>query len=153
MATLSDQQARDWYGPMLAHARRLTDHDPEDLVQTAFLILCRRGDWGRATLGGMCHIVGQAAIDRWRHEGRHPWGRALPLVDWTPPRVEGPERAVCDAETLAEVAALPWGSTLLDHAGGWTLTELAERHHAPIGTLKARFWRLRHGPLARLSPW
>jgi DNA-directed RNA polymerase specialized sigma24 family protein len=154
MATLTDEQARDWYAPVLAHARRLTDRDPEDLVQTAFLRVCQGGHPGATTLGGLCHFVGQAHIDRWRTETWRGRVATERLEPWTPgAATAGPERAVCDAETLAALAALPHGGVLLAHGQGYTYTEIAARTGLPRGTVATRIMRLRHGPLARLSPW
>jgi DNA-directed RNA polymerase specialized sigma24 family protein len=154
MPALSDEQARDWYGAVLARARRLTDRDPEDLAQTAFLRACQSGDRDATTLGGLCHFVGQAHIDRWRTETQR--GHLVPgrLEPWTPEAaVEGPERAVGDAETLAAVAALPHGGVLLAYGRGYTYTEIAARTGLPRGTVATRIMRLRHGPLARISPY
>jgi DNA-directed RNA polymerase specialized sigma24 family protein len=155
MATLSDAQARDWYPAMLALARHLTyghEQDAEDITQEAFAKVLR---WQPPSLscGLLCHLVKHAHYTRWRHESHHPWGAALPLVDWTPAHIEGPERASCIRETLAEVAALPWGDVLLAEAAGWSQATLAARHGTTRAALHMRFHRLRHGPLARLSPW
>jgi DNA-directed RNA polymerase specialized sigma24 family protein len=155
MATLTDAQARDWYAPMLALARHLNRGDEDaarDVVQEAFVKVLR---WPppHVTRAWMCHLVKHATIARWRHESRHPWGVALPLVDWTPGHIEGPERAACDRETLAEIAALPGADLLLADAAGWSRAAIAAWSSTTRGCVKTRLCRLRHGPLARMSPW
>jgi DNA-directed RNA polymerase specialized sigma24 family protein len=155
MAQLSDAQARDYYAPMLGFARQLTHGDEDaaaDLVQDAFVKVLL---WQPASLsvGRMCHLVKCAGISRWRHESRHPWGAPRPLVDWTPGHVAGPESAACDRETLADIMALPGADLLLAEAVGWSHREIAAWSGTTRACVKTRIHRLRHGPLARLSPY
>jgi DNA-directed RNA polymerase specialized sigma24 family protein len=155
MATLTDAQARDWYAPMLDLARHLTRGDEElarDVVQDAFEKALR---WPPAspTKGWLCHFVKHAHITTCRHRARHPGGTPLPLVDWTPRHAEGPERAVCDRETLAEIMALPGADLLRADAEGWPQADIAARYGITHQSVRTHIYRLRHGPLARMSPW
>jgi hypothetical protein len=156
MATPTEEQAREWYGPMLALALHLTHGDrqaAEDVTQDAFV---KALVWDPPTIsrGGMCLLVKSAHFTRWRHEHRHPWGMPRSLEGWTPGRgAQDVEREVCDRETLAEVAALPGGDLLLADAAGWPQPLFAARRGMTCAALKMRLHRLRHGPLARISPW
>jgi DNA-directed RNA polymerase specialized sigma24 family protein len=138
--------------PMLLRAaRRLTRDDPEDLVQDLFVALCERPP---ATVNQTYLLTGLRLrlVDRLRRDGCHA-PAAMVLTDWTPAWVEGPERAACDRETLREVAALRGGDLALAAAAGWREADIASRTGLSAMTVKKRLYRLRHGPLARISPW
>jgi DNA-directed RNA polymerase specialized sigma24 family protein len=151
---LTDTQARDCYPAMLRLALSLARGDrqaAEDVTQDAFVKQLR---WPGAapSRAWMCHLVKCAAVDHRRREARHD--RDIPLVEWeTAGGGDDPERAACLRETLAEVAAQPWGGLLLADAAGWRHAELAARLGVSRGCVQVRLHRLRHGPIAHISPY
>jgi DNA-directed RNA polymerase specialized sigma24 family protein len=146
-----DQALAD-YSAMLGLARRLTRDDPEDICQDVFVALCEHPP-ATVNRSYLLAAVRLRLVDRLRRDARHA-PAATVLEEWTPGAVvAGPERAACDRETLAEVAALPGGALLLAEAAGWGDGDLAARADVSTNAIRKRLWRLRHGPLARISQW
>jgi DNA-directed RNA polymerase specialized sigma24 family protein len=124
----------------------------EDAIQEAWLLWLRRADPTPPALGVLCRLIRRAAVDEWRHRTR--WGRvSMVPLDAQQPAAGDPERDYCHRETLAEIAAFPQADLLFLDAAGWSDAELAARYGTTVAALRMRLSRLRHGPIARISPW
>jgi DNA-directed RNA polymerase specialized sigma24 family protein len=140
------------YAAMLGLARRLTRDDPEDICQDVFVALCAHPP-AIINRSYLLAAVRMRFVDRLRRDARHA-PAATVLEEWTPGAVvAGPEGAACDRETLAEVAALPGADLLLAEAAGWSQPEIAAHAGITANAVGLRLHRLRHGLLARISPW
>jgi DNA-directed RNA polymerase specialized sigma24 family protein len=142
------------YPLLLRAARRLTAIDPEDIVQDVFVGLCEHppASVNRAYLLTALH---HRWADRARATARHA-PAALPLADWLPAPGNVADEAATNialAEALAALAGEPYAPVVVDLGLGYRYREAAARGGVSIMAIKSGVSRLRHGPLARLSPY
>jgi RNA polymerase sigma factor (sigma-70 family) len=158
MAVLTDAQARDLY-PTLRHvAAALTPRDVDDLVQQAFVGLLARAELPENVAGFLATSVRNAAYDRWKHERRwHLVSLDTPIIadrlaDATDVGEEATTRAAL-TDALAALAGEPYAPAVVGYGLGYRYRELAARGGVSIMAVKSGVNRLRHGPLARISPF
>jgi RNA polymerase sigma factor (sigma-70 family) len=153
MATLSDAQARDLYPTLRRVATACTARDRDDLVQDAFLGVLRRPELPEHLPGFLATSVRNAARSRARHE-RCLLVEALDEDRAGPADVaeEATTRAALD-DALAALAGEPYAPVVVDLGLGYPYREAARRGGVSIMAVKSGVHRLRHGPLARRSPY
>jgi RNA polymerase sigma factor (sigma-70 family) len=153
MPPLSDEQARALYPVLRRVAAALTARDRDDLVQDALLGVLRRAELPEHLAGFLATSVRNAARSRARHEHRLLM-EALDEDRAGPDDVaeEATTRAVLD-DALAALAGEPYAPVVVDLGLGYRYREAAARGGVSIMAVKSGVHRLRHGPLARLSPY
>jgi DNA-directed RNA polymerase specialized sigma24 family protein len=142
------------YPMLLRHARSLTRDDPEDLVQDVFVTLCERPP-AAVNQTYLRAAVRLRLVDRLRRDACHA-PTALPLEEWFPAPGDVADEAttaVALDRALAALEAHPWGDILFAHAAGRPPVAIAAARGISPATVQTRIHRLRHGPLARLSPY
>jgi RNA polymerase sigma factor (sigma-70 family) len=173
MATLSDAQARELYPILRRVAAALTSRDRDDLVQDAFLGVLRRAELPEHLPGFLATSVRNAAFSRARRAARRGEvsldaparfrdeyaereGEATTLGA----RLAGPDDVAEEATTrvalddaLAALAGARYAPALIAVGLGWRQPECAARAGVSPQAAKIGIHRLRHGPLARLSPY
>jgi RNA polymerase sigma-70 factor (ECF subfamily) len=151
ISELYDRYNRLIYGLLFRILRDRNEAD--EVLQDVFLAVWNRADTYNATLGSpaawLVRIARNRAIDRLRANARVPVSESVPLDLQAS---ENPEIGALLSEQQRAVAraldAIPLDQrTLIEEAYylGLTQSELAERHHLPLGTVKAR---IRNGLLA-----
>jgi RNA polymerase sigma factor (sigma-70 family) len=173
MAVLSDEQARDLYPVLRRVAAALTSRDRDDLVQDAFLGVLRRAELPEHLPGFLATSVRNAAFSRARRAARRgevsldaparfrdeyaeregettTLGARLAAPDDVAEEV-GTRAALTDA--LAALAGEPYAPVVVDLGLGYRYREAAARGGVSIMAVKSGVNRLRHGPLARISPF
>jgi RNA polymerase sigma factor (sigma-70 family) len=173
MAALSDEQARELYPTLRRAAAACTARDGDDLVQDAFLGVLRRAELPEHLAGFLATSVRNAARSRARHErclrvdsldtplrfhdedAEHegataPLGARLAAPDDV--AEEAATRAALD-DALAALAGERYAPALVAFGLGWRQPECAARAGVSPQAVKIGIHRLRHGPIARLSPW
>jgi RNA polymerase sigma factor (sigma-70 family) len=153
MAALTDEQARDLYPVLRRVAAALTSRDRDDLVQDAFLGVLRRAELPEHLPGFLATSVRNAAYSRARHERRL-------LVEALDEERAGPDDVAEEATTrvaladaLAALAGERHAPALIAFGLGWRQAECAARAGVSPQAVKIGIHRLRHGPLARMSPF
>jgi RNA polymerase sigma factor (sigma-70 family) len=153
MAVLTDAQARELYPVLRRVAAALTSRDRDDLVQDAFLGVLRRAEPPEHLPGFLATSVRNAAFSRARHE------RCL-LVEALDEDRAGPDDVAEEATTrvaladaLAALAGERYAPALIAFGLGWRQADCAARAGVSPQAVKIGIHRLRHGPLARLSPY
>jgi RNA polymerase sigma factor (sigma-70 family) len=153
MPPLSDEQARDLYPVLRRVAAALTARDRDDLVQDAFLGVLRRAELPEHLPGFLATSVRNAAFSRARHE------RCL-LVEALDEDRAGPDDVAEEATTraalddaLATLAGERYAPALVAFGLGYRQAECAARAGVSPQAVKIGIHRLRHGPLAKLSPY
>jgi RNA polymerase sigma factor (sigma-70 family) len=173
VAQLTDEQARDLYPTLRRAAAALTSRDRDDLVQQAFVGLLARAELPEHLPGFLATSVRNAAFSRHRHERRlrmdsldaplryhdedaEHAGETAPLGA----RLAGPDDVAEEATTrvvladaLAALAGERYAPALVAFGLGWRQPECAARAGVSPQAVKIGIHRLRHGPLARLSPY
>jgi RNA polymerase sigma factor (sigma-70 family) len=172
MPQLSDEQARDLYPTLRGVAAACTARDRDDLVQQAFVGLLARAELPENVVGFLATSVRNAAISRARRAARRGevsldaparfrdeyaerQGETTPLRE----RLAGPavaEEATTRAalgDALAALAGEPYAPAVVAYGLGYHYHEMAARQGVSIMAVKSGVSRLRHGPIARLSPW
>src|SRR3984885_4955971 len=141
---LYDRHSRLLYGLILRILKNRSE--AEEVLQEVFVQVGRRADTYNVELGApiawLVRIARNRAIDQIRSNSvRARTAEATPL----PPPVETPEaRAAMSEQQRAVARALstlpPEQRELIEHAyfQGLTQSELAERFHLPLGTVKTR---------------
>lgn len=126
------------YPRLLRYARRYADaDDAQDIVQDALL----RAGWEEDREGGYYFAaVRSVAIDHWRKAKRRP---EVPLFASAPAPSSDADAGLLLADTLARLAGMRWGATLLAAAQGATLAELAAAEGVGLATIKTRIHRTR----------
>jgi RNA polymerase sigma factor (sigma-70 family) len=153
MPQLSDEQARDLYPVLRRVAAALTSRDRDDLVQDAFLGVLRRAELPEHLPGFLATSVRNAAFSRARHE-RRLRVEALDEDRAGPDDVaeEATTRAALD-DALAALAGERYTPALVAFGLGYPQAECAARAGVSPQAVKIGIHRLRHGPLAKLSPY
>jgi RNA polymerase sigma factor (sigma-70 family) len=153
MPQLSDEQARELYPVLRRVAAALTSRDRDDLVQDALLGVLRRAELPEHLPGFLATSVRNAAFSRARHERRL-------LVETLAEDRAGPDDVAEEAGTraalddaLAALAGERYAPALIACGLGWRQAECAARAGVSPQAVKIGIHRLRHGPLARLSPY
>lgn len=142
------------YAMLLRAARRLTRDDPEDAVQDVYVRLCERPP-AEITQTYLLAGLRMCLINRLRRDACHA-PATLPLEDWFPAPGDVADEAttaVALDRALAALEAHPWGDLLYGCAAGRSPEAVAAGRGISPRTVRTRIHRLRHGPLARLSPW
>jgi RNA polymerase sigma factor (sigma-70 family) len=173
MAALSDEQARDLYPVLRRVAAALTARDADDLVQDAFLGVLRRAELPEHLPGFLATSVRNAARSRARHERclrvdsldaplrfhdedaeREGETTTLGVRLAAPDDVAGAAgtRAALD-DALAALAGERYAPALVAFGLGWRQADCAARAGVSPQAVKIGIHRLRHGPLARMSPF
>jgi DNA-directed RNA polymerase specialized sigma24 family protein len=173
MAALSDEQARELYPTLRRAAAACTARDGDDLVQDAFLGVLRRAELPEHLAGFLATSVRNAARSRARHERClrvdsldaparfNDWdaeheGSVTPLHT----RLASPDDVAEEATTrvalgdaLGALAGERYAPALVACGLGYRQAECAARAGVSTQAVKIGIHRLRHGPLARLSPY
>jgi RNA polymerase sigma factor (sigma-70 family) len=153
MAALTDEQARALYPVLRRVAAALTARDRDDLVQDALLGVLRRAELPEHLPGFLATSVRNAAFSRARHERRL-------LVEALDEDRAGPDDVAEEAATraaltdaLAALAGERYAPALVAFGLGWRQADCAARAGVSPQAVKIGIHRLRHGPLAKLSPY
>jgi DNA-directed RNA polymerase specialized sigma24 family protein len=174
MATLTDAQAGELYPVLRRVAAAVTARDGDDLVQQALVGLLARAELPEHLAGFLATSVRNAAFSRGRHERclrvdsldaqgsrYHDWdgeytGETGPLHA----HLAGPDDVAEEAttrvaldEALAALAGERYAPALVACGLGYRQAECAARAGVSTQAVKIGIHRLRHGPIARLSPW
>jgi RNA polymerase sigma factor (sigma-70 family) len=173
MAALSDERVRELQPDLLAFATRLDAREAEDLVQEAFLGVLRRATVPEQLRAFLMTSVRNEAFSRYRRASRRGEvsldaptrsddryaeheGATAPFLgcfaDPTDVAEEATTRVALD-DALAALAGEPYAPAVVAYGLGYRYRELAAREGTSIMAVKSGIHRLRHGPLARLSPW
>jgi RNA polymerase sigma factor (sigma-70 family) len=173
MATLSDERVCELQPALLAFATRLDARDAEDIVQEAFLGVLRRATVPERLRAFLMASVRNEAFSRYRRASRRgetsldaptrfdDWyaeheGETAPLHARLADPLDVADEAttrVALADALTALAGEPYAAAMVDYGRGYRYREIAAREGTSIMAVKSGIHRLRHGPLARLSPW